>query len=95
MSKHWGICLVNQRRSGFLECAQTKTVAALSCKAEYIAMFEAAKEAIWLRSLLNVIDIHQTAPTPMMCDNMATIDLSKDPLLHTHVKHINIKYHFL
>lgn len=31
----------------------------------------------------------------MLCDNTASISLSEDPLLHSRVKHINIKFHFL
>ncbi|KNZ74984.1 Copia protein [Termitomyces sp. J132] len=30
-----------------------------------------------------------------MCDNNAAVNLSEDPLLHSHVKHVDIKYHFL
>ena len=72
-----------------------KAVTASSCEAEYITGFEAAKEAIWLCSLLSGISMLTPMPTMILCDNNATIDLSDDPLLHAHVKHIDIKYHFL
>ena len=72
-----------------------KTVATSSCEAEYTAAFEAAKESIWLRNLLLNIGFPQKSPTTILCDNNATINLSEDPSLHQHVKHINIKYHFL
>ena len=72
-----------------------KTVVASSCEAEYIAGFEATKECIWLRALLRGIDIATTAPTTIPCDNNVAITLSEDPLLHAHVKHIDVKYHFL
>jgi len=35
------------------------------------------------------------SPTLIICDNNAAINLSKDPSLHQHIKHIDIKYHFL
>ena len=72
-----------------------KTVAASSCEAEYITGFEAAKEAVWLRSLLSGISMPTPMPTMILCDNNAAINLSDDPLLHAHMKHIDIKYHFL
>ena len=50
---------------------------------------------VWLHSLLSGISMPTPMPTMILCNNNAAIDLSDDPLLHTHVKHINIKYHFL
>ena len=44
--------------------------------------------------LLNGIHIPILTPTTILCDNNSAIDLSED-LLHAHVKHIDIKYHFL
>jgi len=78
------------------QARKQKTIAASSCKAEYVAAFEACKEAIWLRTLLNAIG-HQPLknPTTILCDNNAAINLSEDPLLHDCVKHIDIKHHFL
>jgi hypothetical protein len=102
----WANCLDTRRSiggytfslgSGTISWAakKQKTVAASSCEAEYIAAFEASKEAIWLRALLTGINISPTNPTRIMCDNNASINLSEDPMLHTRVKHININYHFL
>ena len=34
-------------------------------------------------------------PTPIYCDNNSVIKLSKNPVLHGHIKHIDVKYHFL
>ena len=72
-----------------------KMVATSSCEAEYTAAFEAAKEFIWLRSLLTSIGFHQNSPSTILCDNNAAINLSEDLSLHQRVKHIDIKYHFL
>ena len=43
-----------------------KTVATLSCEAEYTAIFETAKESIWLRSLLASIGFPQNSPTTIL-----------------------------
>jgi hypothetical protein len=32
---------------------------------------------------------------PLMCDNTATICLSKNSILHSRAKHIEIKHHFI
>lgn len=102
----WANCLDTRRSigghayslgSGVIswQARKQKTVAASSCKAEYVAAFEASKEAIWLRTLLDGIGYSPTTPTTILCDNNAAISLSEDPLLHDRVKHINIKYHFM
>lgn len=31
----------------------------------------------------------------ILCNNNSAINLSEDPLLHSHIKHVDIKYHFL
>ena len=59
------------------------TVAALSCEAEYMAVFESMQECIWLQALLKDIGHDSTSkPTLMFCDNDSAIALSEDPLLH-------------
>ena len=102
----WANCL-NTRRSvgghayslgsGIIswQARKQKTVAASSCEAEYTAAFEASKECIWLRTLLDSIDHTPTTPTTICCDNNTAINLSEDPTLHDRVKHIDIKHHFL
>ena len=61
-----------------------------------MAAYECAQECIWFRALLQDIGHNLThTPMHMFCDNDSTIALSKDPLLHARVKHVDIKYHFL
>lgn len=33
--------------------------------------------------------------TTILCDNVSTIKLSKNPVLHGRSKHINVRFHFL
>ena len=102
----WANCLDTRRSVGghpytlgsgvvSWQARKQKTMAASSCEAEYTAAFEASKEGIWLRTLLNSIDHATTAPTTICCDNNAAINLSEDPALHDRIKHLNIKHHFL
>ena len=32
---------------------------------------------------------------PIKCDNIIAINLSKNPILHSHAKHIDNRHHFL
>jgi hypothetical protein len=102
----WANCLDTRRSiggyaftlgSGLISWAskKQKTVAASSCEAEYMAAFEASKEGAWLRALFQGINMPCTQPTSLFCDNNAAISLSEDPLLHSRVKHMDIKYYFL
>lgn len=102
----WANCLDTRRSvggycfslgSGIISWSakKQKTVATSSCEAEYTAAFEASKEAVWLRTLLDEINLTQEEPTRLLCDNNAAITLSEDPVLHSRAKHIDIHYHFL
>lgn len=102
----WANCLDTRRSVGghlyslgsgviLWQARKQKTIATLSCKAEYTTAFKASKEWIWLQTLLDSINHTPTTPTTFCCDNNTAINLSEDPTLHDHVKHINIKHHFL
>jgi len=77
-------------------CARKqKTVAQSSCDAEYIAVSEAAREAMWLRMLTIQLDLPPLRPTPLLCDNQAANSLAEDPTFHAHAKHIDVKWHYI
>ena len=64
-------------------------------ESEYVATVHAAKEALWLRSLISSlfgIDIHTTT---LFSDNQSTIALTKEHQYHARTKHIDICFHFL
>lgn len=73
-----------------------KTVALSSCEAEYMALKEAIKEQVYIRTILQEIGIF----TPIKCDILYTdsnsaIELAKNPVFHNRTKHIDIQYHFV
>lgn len=70
------------------------TVAASSTEAEYMALFEAVREAIWLKSLLHSISIPIKHPIIIYEDNNSCISIANNPTNHKRSKHIDIKYHF-
>lgn len=71
-----------------------QTVALSTTEAEYMAVCEATKEAIWLRQLME--DIHESINVPkLFVDNQSAIRLAKNPEFHKRTKHIGVKYHFV
>jgi hypothetical protein len=70
-------------------------VALSSTEAEYVAATEAAKEAIWLRGLLEELGFPQEQPTTLFCDNQSAIALVENPVMHDRTKHIKRKMHFV
>lgn len=72
-----------------------KIVTLSTTEAEYVAAAGAAKEAIWLRKLLNDLELLSEEPVCLFMDNMSAIRLVKNPEFHKRTKHIDIKYHFI
>ena len=73
-----------------------QTVALSSCEAEYMALAEAAKEIIYIRSLCSAMDMHQHSPTTLFCDNQGAIALTSErSKQHQRTKHIDVRYHFV
>lgn len=71
------------------------TVALSSTEAEYVSMSEATKEAIYLKSLLDELDMDEYANVIINVDNQSAQSLANNPMFHARTKHIDIKYHFI
>ena len=72
-------------------------VSTSTTEAEYIAASAAVKESLCLCQLLQDICANDLCErTVTLCvDNQSAIKLIKNPVLHKHTKHIDIKYHFI
>lgn len=71
--------------------AKHQEIIALSTtEAEYMAITHAAKEAIWLRSLILQLFNLDLQATTLFSDNKLAIELTKDHQYHPCTKHINI-----
>jgi hypothetical protein len=69
------------------------TPAVSSCEAEYAALFEAGRDAVWIRSLLcEVGQCPGKEPTLVYHDNQGSISWAEGGLRK--VKHVELKYHF-
>eukprot|EP00253_Pinus_taeda_P023104 PITA_23104 len=64
-------------------------------EAEYVAVVEATKEIVWLKRILEDLQVKQVHSTPLMIDNTFIIKLAKNPNFHDRTKHINTKYHLI
>ena len=71
------------------------TVATSSTEAEYMALYSATQEAVWLRRLLSDMGCARGLATTIYEDNQGCIALARNPVFHARTKHIDIKYHFL
>jgi len=70
------------------------TVALSTTEAEYMAMCQATREAIWLRQLLTELGLHQES-VDIYADNKSAIALGKNPEFHKRSKHIDVQYHYV
>jgi hypothetical protein len=68
------------------------TVVMSTTKVEYIAVIEAAKEALWLTSLVKELSILQVGIS-LYCDIQSVIYLAKNRVYHARTKHIDVWFH--
>ncbi len=70
-------------------------VAQSSCEAEYMALFSAVKEAIWLSKIFGLTQPQPTAaPILIFVDNKGAIKMCKNDTPSTRKKHIDVQNHF-
>ncbi|GJY86349.1 hypothetical protein Tco_0500375 [Tanacetum coccineum] len=63
-------------------------------EAEYVSAGKACQQSLWMKQALVDYDINLD-DIPVLCDNKGEIDLSKNPVLYSHTKHIEIRHHLL
>nr|GEZ10618.1 hypothetical protein [Tanacetum cinerariifolium] len=68
-----------------------------STNAEYIAAFDASKEAVWIRKFFVGLGIVLTIEEPisMYCDNTGAITIAKDDGVTKGARHFRAKVHYL
>ena len=65
-----------------------------STEAEYIAVGSCCAQSLWIKYQLEDYGI-KLDKIRIRCDNKSTICLSKNYVLHSRTKHIDIRYHFI
>ena len=65
-----------------------------TAEAEYIAAGSSCSQMIWMKQMLTEYNVTQDVMT-LYCDNLSTINISKNPIQHSRTKHIDIRHHFI
>ena len=70
------------------------SVALSTTEAEYVAAGSCCTQLLWMMHTLKDfgLEFHNV---PIMCDNTSAIMISKNPVLHSRTKHIEIRHHFI
>jgi len=79
---------------------QQSTIALSSTEAEYMALTQACKQALWVKRFMREIaDISGqakiTSPITIFAANQGSMALAKNPEFHSRTKHISIQQHFI
>ena len=70
------------------------SIAPSSTKAEYVTVGSCCAQILWIKSQLEDYDI-KLDNMRIKYENTSTINLSKNPILHSRMKHIEIRHHFI
>lgn len=101
----WGANMIDRKSySGFAfilagapitwEARKQRTIALSSTEAEYMALSEATKEAMYLRDVLNNVGLECDCVT-LFNDNQGAIKLAQSKNYSSRTKHIDIRHHFI
>nr|KYP56316.1 Copia protein [Cajanus cajan] len=71
-----------------------RTITLSTCEAKYVAAGQGLTQLLWIKHQLEDYDIYESSIL-VICDNTTTINISKNPVLHSRTKHIEIKHHFI
>lgn len=77
------------------ECRKQRTVALSTAEAEYVAMSEAAREAIFLRRFIAEVTDTTEESVKIYSDSQSAIAIAQNPVHHQRTKHIDVRHHFV
>ena len=75
-------------------CKKQACVALSTAEAEYIAAGSCCTQILWLKQQLSDYGLDLRCIS-IRCDNTSAINLTKNPIMHSRTKHIDIRHHFL
>ncbi|KAJ1692656.1 hypothetical protein LUZ63_009354 [Rhynchospora breviuscula] len=70
------------------------SVALSTAEAEYVAAGSCCTQLLWMMQTLRDYEL-EFQKVPILCDNTSAILISKNPVLHSRTKHIEIRHHFI
>ena len=62
---------------------------------EFVAIAVCACQGVWMKRILKELGHPDEGCTTVMCDNSSTNKLSKNPIMHGRIKHIDVRFHLL
>ena len=71
------------------------TVAGSTMEAEYIALYHASLNAVWIRNFLQQIGLDLSTPLPLYCDNNPALNVAMAEAPHAMTKHFDVKWHIV
>ena len=71
-----------------------KTVALSSTEAEYMALSDCSRQAVWMKTVFSELGM-PLGPIPICGDNQGSIFISSNPVQERRSKHIDIRYHYV
>lgn len=89
-----GFCFMKSGSAISWESKKQRTVALSSCEAEYMALSEACREAIYLQNLEHEIT-GCSNKIVLYNDNQSAIKLTNNNQSHKRSKHIDVRYNFI
>jgi hypothetical protein len=76
-----------------------RSISTSTTEAEYVALCQAGKQAVWARGLLRELGytdlLEKQFTVPISCDNESAIKLAENPENHARSKHIDVQFHYI
>ena len=70
------------------------SVSMSTAEAEYVSAASCCAQILWMKNQLTDYGV-KYSKTPIFCDNTSAIAISRNPVMHSKTKHIDIRYHFI
>jgi hypothetical protein len=71
------------------------SISLYTLEAKYIAAAACCTQVLWMKQTLKDIKVEYDQPISIICDKICVINISKNLVVHSKMKDIPIKYHFL
>ncbi|KAL3509736.1 hypothetical protein ACH5RR_029137 [Cinchona calisaya] len=70
------------------------SISLCTADAEYIAAGNCCAQLLWMKHMLKYFGVVFDC-VPIRCDNISAINLTKNPIMHSITKHIDVKHYFI
>ena len=90
-----GFCITYMGAAVVYGCAVQQCIALSTTEAELIALTRATQEVVATRNVMSVLDVPDSKPTFLFCDNRGAIALTRNNRFHKRTKHIDLRYFYV